>query len=73
MPLVIIFSKNLNRNLFSSGIHMSPSMGALEKSTSLFSLDQNGVENSSVHSGSLDDNFEDNGSLAAFGGKVRKK
>ena len=48
-------------------------MGALEKSTSLFSLDQNGVENSSVHSGSLDDNFEDNGSLAAFGGKVRKK
>ena len=52
---------------------MSPSMGALEKSTSLFSLDQNGVENSSVHSGSLDDNFEDNGSLAAFGGKVRNK
>ena len=49
---------------------MSPSMGALEKSTSLFSLDQNGVENSSVHSGSLDDNYDDNGSLAAFGGKV---
>ena len=55
-----------------SPMHVSHSMGNLEKSGSLYSLDQNG-ESGSTHSGSLDDNLLDEQPPTQYGGLYGNK